>query len=658
MKRWLLGIAAALLLLVGGVAVYLLTLDVDRFRDQILAQVQARTGRSASLGGPIELAISLHPTLVLSDLVIGPDPGRGAQPLLSAGRLEVQVALLPLLDGELRVRRLLVEGAQLHLERYADGGASWLFPSRGDAASAGWIPSLAKARVSNTRVLYTSARGTSTELLVDELTLGLRDADALLAFSFQGKLDGVALQAGGAAGRLAGLLDARAPYPLDASFEALGITAKLSGTIARPMLGEGLAAKLAVRSASLAPLSRHLELHLPPDLPLALDATVSGDASALLLRELVASLGENRVRGQLAVALAGDRPRVAGALHAERLDLLQLFPAAPGRAAARASRRVFSDAPVELAGLRALDADIEFSGDHVATPLGEVTALLARLVLDGGELRIDPLRARIDASAVDGSLALLAPRAQHIELRLALEARKLDTARVLRRFGQEAFVEGLADLSLKLRGQGASTAAIAASLDGRVKLLMGSGRGRLAGLDQVVGGLTRVLAEVAGGGSGEWTPIQCMAADFKLVDGIATREVLLLDTDAVTVAGEGRVDLRSERLDLEFTPRPKTTTLNMSLPVDVGGTLLEPTFSLDQGAAVRRAGGLLGGLLFPPAALAAFLDMGSGDDHPCAALAAAGAKQPAAAARQQPAKKKSGGLLDGVTDGIKSLFGR
>jgi hypothetical protein len=220
--------------------------------------------------------------------------------------------------------------------------------------------------------------------------------------------------------------------------------------------------------------------------------------------------------------------------------------------------------------------------------------------------------------------------------------------------GQEPFVQGLADLSLDLRGRGASSAAIAASLDGRVKLLMGRARGRLSGLDRIVGGLTKVIGDLAGGGTGEWTPINCLAADFAIAQGIATRKVLLFDTDSVTVAGAGTIDLRRERLDLTFTPQPKSMTLNVSLPVHVGGTLMAPTVSADQSAAVRRAGSLLGGLLFPPAALAAFFDMGSGEDHPCAALAAAGTQQPAAA---RPVQKKPGGLLDDVTDGIKSLFG-
>lgn len=657
MKRWLLGIAAVLVLLAGGVALYLLTLDVDRFRDQILAQVQARTGRSASLGGPIELAISAHPTLTLSGLSVGGAPGGDGRPLLSARRVQGQVALLPLLRGELRVQRLLIEGADLYLEAAAAGDARPAGAAFGGVAAGAPLPSVIDARIDDSRIHYRDAAGAETTLRVDNLSLGRGEADALLSFAFEGQVGTIPVMASGSAGRLAQLLDASVPYPLQASVEALGVTAQLSGTVARPLRGEGIALAVELRAASLAALSRQLALELPAALPLALDASVRGDAAQLELRELSASLGENRVHGELDVALAGARPRISGTLHAERLNLLQLAGGAAALDDALRRARVFSAAAIELAGLRAVDAGIAISGDRVDTPLGEVNALAARLELDAGTLRIEPLRARIEGSAIDGTLSLSAPSADRIVLDLALDARKLDAAAVLARLGQDPFVRGLADLSLNVRGSGASAAAIAGSADGRVKLLMGSARARLAGLDRVVGGLTKMLGDLASGGSGEWTPVNCLAVDFTLANGIAEHKLLLFDTDAITLVGTGRIDLRDERLHLKLTPQPKSTTLNMSLPVDVGGTLLSPTYSPDKAAAARRAGGLLGGLLFPPAALAAFIDMGSGDDHPCAALARAGTAQPERAAPARPVKKKSGGLLDEVTDGIKSLFG-
>lgn len=640
-----------LVLLVVGAAVSLLLLDVDRFRGQILAEVQARTGRSATLGGPIELAISLHPTLMLTDLVIGAAPGRDGPALLTVRRVEVQAALLPLLSGELRVQRLFVDGADLQLTRGSDGAAS---AAAGTDSVAAPAPSLAEARVNNSRVRVRDAAGVGIEVIVDRLTLGRGEGNDLLSFSFEGRVDGVALQASGSTGRIAALLRPDAPFPLDARIEALGFGVQVAGTIARPLRGEGIALQVQARAASLAALSSHLALDLPPDLPLALDAAVSGDAATLALRDLVASLGDNRVQGQLDLALAGERPRLAGTLHTQRLDLLQFAGTAFERAGADTPERVFSDAPLDFAGLRAMDADIEFSGARVNTPFGELNTLQSHLKLDNGMLRIAPLRAQRDEGTLEGSVALSAAHPDRTELELEFEARKLDVARVLERMGQEPFVQGLADLSLDLRGRGASSAAIAASLDGRVKLLMGEAKGRLSGLDRIVGGLTKVIGDLAGGGTGEWTPINCLAADFAIAQGIATRKVLLFDTDSVTVAGAGTIDLRRERLDLTFTPQPKSMTLNVSLPVHVGGTLMAPTVSADQSAAVRRAGSLLGGLLFPPAALAAFFDMGSGEDHPCAALAAAGTQQPAAA---RPVQKKPGGLLDDVTDGIKSLFG-
>ncbi len=652
MKRVVLAAAGGLAALVLAAVAYLWTLDPDDFRQEILAEVEQRTGRIATLGAPIELSLSLRPVLVLRGFTLSGDARGDGPALIAVERAEAEADLPDLLRGELTIRRLEVHGADVLLQADGDGGGNWEFPAAAGAdasadagASAGARASLARARLTDSTIRYRSPDGTDTTLQVEQLDLSRTAPGDLLDFTFRGALDDVALSAAGRSGLIADLLRSAAPWPIDARATLLGAEITVAGDIERPWSAEGLSLQVSLAGADLAPVAAQLQLALPAGLPWSLRARVTGSAAELRFQDLAAALGDNRVHGALLVSSSGPRPHIGGQLHAERLDLLQVAGAAPGGAAPGERQRVFAETPFDLGLLRAVDADLEVSGEAVATPLGAVSELLARVVLADGALAVQPLDAHLERGSLHGNLRVAAPAQRAPELSLTLDARQVDVARLFRRFGHEPLLDGRADVRASLTGSGASPAAVAGRLDGRLQVLMRGGRGRLSMIESLVGGVTKVLGDVGGRDGGEWTSLNCLAADFAIRDGIARREVLLLDTESVTVTGDGSIDLGRERLDLEITPQPKSATLNLSVAVDVGGTLLAPTFTADTASAARRVGSLLGGLLFPPAALAAFADLGSGDENPCPGIAAGGAPargaRPATPARATPAAPRA-----------------
>ena len=131
-----------------------------------------------------------------------------------------------------------------------------------------------------------------------------------------------------------------------------------------------------------------------------------------------------------------------------------------------------------------------------------------------------------------------------------------------------------------------------------------------------------------------------------------------MDTRHATIVGDGHIDLARERLELKLTPRPKTTTLNLSVPVHVGGTFTEPTFAPGILGTARRIGGVVGAVLFPPAALAVFADLGTGEDHPC--LQHAGEPARIDVARRAPASRepaREANVIDEIGRGLRRMFG-
>ena len=114
MRKFLGFILAIVLLLAGGL--YALTLiDLGRFTPQIEAAAKDATGRTLKIEGPLHIGFSLVPTVV-AEKVSFSNAEWGTKPdMLSAGKLELQVALLPLLSGDLEVSRVEIEDADIFL---------------------------------------------------------------------------------------------------------------------------------------------------------------------------------------------------------------------------------------------------------------------------------------------------------------------------------------------------------------------------------------------------------------------------------------------------------------------------------------------------------------------------------------------------------------
>ena len=60
----------------------------------------------------------------------------------------------------------------------------------------------------------------------------------------------------------------------------------------------------------------------------------------------------------------------------------------------------------------------------------------------------------------------------------------------------------------------------------------------------------------------------------------------------------------------------------MALPVTIRGPLDHPSYGIDETDAARRLVSLLGSVIFPPAALGAFVDFGSAKGNDCLTAAA------------------------------------
>ena len=680
------GIAAAVL--VAAVVALLYSVDVDSYRGEIAEEFRKATGRELRIDGGIDLSISLSPAVVIEKVAVA-NAGWGSRPTMATvERAEAQVELIPLIAGDIRVTRLVLVEPDILLETDARGVPNWRFerPAKGKPRStadaqpesgrqarsdAPGIPLFERMEIRRGRLTYRDGRtGETLRLDLAEvaarvaspgapLTLEANGAWNRAPFSISGSIDSPARLASGKSVKLA------------LKGEAFGFDAMLSGAVARPTRGAGIDLLVAVGGDDLSSLAPAMGPGLPKLGPVDLSARLTGDAWKIEVDKLKLKFGASDLSGKIVLRTPGPRLRVTGTLASTTLDLASLRSESRRSAAPAAEKpppvearqaRVFPDEPIALDGLKAVDLDLKMSVGRLIGSSLPLTDVKARLKLGNGMLTVKPLSALVASSRVGGTLRLDARR-DIPKLSLALKASELDLGRLLKEAGVTDLFEGNAAFSARLAGTGRSVAALMAGLDGDVRLLTGAGRLKTEAFDAAVGGASAAVGTLFSGRK-QWTVVNCAAASFAVTRGRATSRATLIDTEYSTVAVRGAVDLASETLRLTVEPRAKTVTLNVAVPVHVRGTLAQPSFRPDTGAALKKLGGLLGIALFPPAAIAGLGELGDAGNE-CVKVAGA-KRRPGAGSRSRPAapekaveklEKDAEDLLKGLGKGFRGIFG-
>ncbi len=114
--KYLAIVAIFLAVSLGGVVIALNTIELDRYKNVLEQQVVKMTGRGFAIAGNTELLISLQPRIVLRNVQLD-NASWGSQPeMLKAGKVVLQVALLPLFTGRIEVLDFSVDDMEILLE--------------------------------------------------------------------------------------------------------------------------------------------------------------------------------------------------------------------------------------------------------------------------------------------------------------------------------------------------------------------------------------------------------------------------------------------------------------------------------------------------------------------------------------------------------------
>lgn len=675
--KYFVGLLAALIV---AAVVVLMVIDFNDYKPEIQAQAKQATGRDLTIEGDIKLAISLNPALAVSGVSFA-NASWGSRPaMVTVDRFEAQVALIPLISGTIDIQKIILKGADILLEKDEKGQANYVFetaaaapaaaakPSADVSSTGSALPVVRQVAIENAKVTYIDAVSKQTiTLVVEELSLKGDGIDAPLDLVFEGSYNGNPLAASGTLGAPSAMLDAGKPWPVAVTLEAGGAKVGLKGAIADVAAASGLDLTFSVEGESLETLSNLAGAPVPPIGPYSVKGKVSGDVAATVsISDLAAKIGGSDLSGGLSVNLSGKVPAIDGAFKSSRIDIADFVkasgpeaasekPAATEAAPAKGDGRVFPNDPLPLDGLKAVNATVKMEIETLVATI-KATGVEVGLSLKGGDLNISPLKAIVADGAVEGRVRLNGAQSTPT-LDTNVKVSKFDAGKLLADMAITDLLEGKVNVTIDLKGQGGTVRALMAGLNGKTQVAMGTGRMKSTAIDDFVGGPAKILTELFVGKQSEYTVINCVVSQFDIKSGLATSKALLFDTDYATISGKGTINLGTEVLDLEVDPQPKSATVNTAVPVVITGTLAEPSFGVNKLAAARKVGGIVGGVLFPPALIVGLAETGTGEDNPCIK----GAKGKPASKEAAPAAKEKASPLKAIEkevgNPLKKLFG-
>jgi|GEM_PF-1814918 hypothetical protein len=366
-----------------------------------------------------------------------------------------------------------------------------------------------------------------------------------------------------------------------------------------------------------------------------MDAQLTGaDAGSLLKAHLTS--GEEKLDLLLNTDFQSSPPQIKGRITAENFFLPD--PAEKKREQLardreqkkkekknkKAKQPVFSRKPMDLDWLKKADVDLTVDILSFDRANSEALSANARAVLKSGRLSVGP--ATLVYPKGQASLDLQLDTGEQPKFSFSLSGENLDPWRGFnfeesKTRGQFKSKDAKVDVNISLAGAGKSPHELAANLQGKFYVTMKHGK-----ISQSK--LNLLFVDIVGWASNQakrrYDDVNCAIADYSIEQGLVITNAFFMDTDRITIAGEGTVDLGREQVDYTFIPKKKSRLIVKAEPVNIRGALNDPSI---EAIPVKSAALTFGTLIFAPYVFAGMvaadyaqdkLDRGDGDASVCA----------------------------------------
>lgn len=551
----ILGLFLLVVLVVGGAAAMLLTMDPNSYKSQIAAEVKEATGRDFSIAGNIE--VLFYPVLgfKVAGVEMGNPAGFSEKDFLKVGELQAGVKVIPLLSKKIEVTTVRLVEPQITVVKNKDGKTNLEFENKGAAAS------------------ETTANSGSQKLDISFEGIEVRNA----AVTYTDKATGKTTKISSLDLKMPGLakgrdMDVSLGMVLNNPAPAKPITFDISATM-----------KQDDEQVSFRHLKSNIDLG-GEKATVTADVSIDTKAQIATIKDLNTSWQGTSLKGQATVKDFA-KPSVIFDLSSPSVDLDALMP----KKAAQPGDKDKALLPVDM--LRTLSAQGKIQIGALKMSGLSFSDIAVNVSGENGVLTADPLTLKL----YDGSLTSTV----RIDARNAIPAfalkgqmKNLEVGKFLTAKMGEDYVTGQANIAFDLSSRGNTMNALNRAAGGLVDFDFGKGYINKWQLSKLLNqAITYFETGTLDPNASDKVYFTSLDGRFAGQNGVFSNDNLVLIGPKSYALGSGAVNLAAQSVD--YTVRvgggdnPEKFAKKAHVPVRIQGPFSKPSYSIDMQALLQ-----------------------------------------------------------------------
>ncbi len=610
-----------MVLLIAAVIVIPLVVPLESYKGEIQAQVKKATGRDLRIDGPISL--SLFPVIAVSveDVGFSNSPGAAAEEMATVDKLDVALQILPLIGGEVAVDRFILERPVINLEVDAEGNPNWAMQTAAAAPSGGGAGdssggdgsavseiTLGEVRLVDGTLSYVD-RQSGREESVTAVNMELSLPSLSSPFSASGSADwnGETISLSVDAANPGNLMAGEAS-DLAIAVEGAPVTFSFDGA-ARNAETLGLQGKLALAVPSIRELAAWSgnPLDFPGEGlgPFNLDGVLEMSGAKVALTEAKLSIDEITADGLFSVDAEGARPVIKAELNVDQLNLNPYLPpeedagggeagsASGGGEAASGAEGPggagdWSDEPIDVSALGALDADLAFNAAGIQFRKLQIGKSSLNVVLQDSKLTAELADMQLYDGSGKGKIVVDGASGQPA-LAVDFDLANFQAGPFLSDLADFDQLLGTTETKLSVTASGASQRELVSSLNGNAAVVFRDGAVKGINLAAMMRNIS-VAAIDKSFDDAEKTDFAELSGTFQIDKGVVSNKDLSLIAPLIRMTGAGTIPLPPRTIDYVVEPKlvasvegqgGKSDLAGVSVPIKVTGPWHDVSYQPD-----------------------------------------------------------------------------
>jgi uncharacterized protein involved in outer membrane biogenesis len=605
--RWLLfgaaGLIGLLLALLLVLSLVRIPINLESQKELIESIAASAIERQVSIDGKIQVTTSLWPVFIIEDVHVKNPENFETGDFARLQSARVEIGIIRLLMGRIRVREFTVDGLELSLQSNDKDEVNWVFndssfePEKSDEkvtpASEQQLRQLTsdslivdKLTLKNITVSYfKSGMGKPSEFRIDKCT-----GSALPGKDFQITLQGSTLKEPyevmiRTASLQEFLEENRSWVEIETKIAKAQL--KFSGNVNLAEINRSLKLNLELKGEGLDNFNRILNVDLPPIPSYGLNASFFMKKGLIELTDLKLHISSSELTGNMKVDDTGPIPEAAITLQSPMFQINDFVfdKWSPFRDEEEIKVDKEEDKTQEATGdevkyaekaleffspefLEKFNANITVSADKVLSGEDQLGSGKISVSLKDGRISFDPLKLDVPGGSLSMSMSVK-PGRESAEASLQVEVKNFDFGILARRADPKTNMGGIINIDIDLKSSAKDFTELLDNGNGYFDF-SAKPENLQAGIMDLwaVNVISAIVSQSVKGQS----HIEYLVGRWSMKDGYLEPDVFVIDTTRMRICGKGGVDFNTRKLKLEVAPAPKKPEFfSLATPINVQG---------------------------------------------------------------------------------------